>query len=434
MERLIVEIELKLINNPTLGLIWATFAFFVGFAAVSLYGPAAKSFKELLHLSGIELGLLVSVPYLTGSLLRLPFGAWVDKVGGRKPMLTLLFLSILGMGGLTLLLFSYYPDRMSKEFYPIILLLGVLSGCSIATYSVGIAQVSYCYPKSKQGTALGIYAGIGNTAAGIFALILPIAISAWGLPRAYLAWFVFLLAGTLLYAIFAVDACYFQLTSKGVPRERAVDIAKQMGQELIPKGGFFAALAHSAKNFKTWILVFLYAICFGAGFLGLTAWLPAYWSIYHGVSIVLAGTLTALGYSILASLVRVLGGYMSDRVGGERVALSGFVFMLAGSMVVFLTVNFYVGLIGTILLGIGVGLANAAVFKLVSKYVPEAVGGAAGWVGGLGSLGGFVAPPALGAFVQFMGGSGYAKGFVIYIILSLIAVFVTALLKRFGGE
>lgn len=236
------------------------------------------------------------------------------------------------------------------------------------------------------------------------------------------------------YAIFAVDACYFQLTSKGVPRERAVDIAKQMGQELIPKGGFFAALAHSAKNFKTWILVFPYAICFGAGFLGLTAWLPAYWSIYHGVSIVLAGTLTALGYSILASLVRVLGGYMSDRVGGERVALSGFVFMLAGSMVVFLTVNFYVGLIGTILLGIGVGLANAAVFKLVSKYVPEAVGGAAGWVGGLGSLGGFVAPPALGAFVQFMGGSGYAKGFVIYIILSLIAVFVTALLKRFGGE
>ena len=49
------------------------------------------------------------------------------------------------------------------------------------------------------------------------------------------------------------------------------------------------------------------------------------------------------------------------------------------------------------LIGLGMGLANAAVFKMVPKYVPHAVGGASGLVGGLGALGGFVIPPFLGA-------------------------------------
>ena len=49
------------------------------------------------------------------------------------------------------------------------------------------------------------------------------------------------------------------------------------------------------------------------------------------------------------------------------------------------------------------GLANAAVFKMVPKYVPHAVGGASGLVGGLGALGGFVIPPVLGLFAGALG-------------------------------
>lgn len=75
----------KLKGSPALGLTMATFGFFVGFAAVSLYGPVAKELKSILGLSGIMLGFLVAAPQLTGSLLRIPFGAWVDKAGGRNP-------------------------------------------------------------------------------------------------------------------------------------------------------------------------------------------------------------------------------------------------------------------------------------------------------------------------------------------------------------
>ncbi len=83
-----------------------------------------------------------------------------------------------------------------------------------------------------------------------------------------------------------------------------------------------------------------------------------------------------------------------------------------------------------ILLGLGMGVGNAAVFKLVSQAVPEAVGGASGWVGGLGAFGGFVFPPILGAFVRWLGEPGYAAGFVLFIGLAIAALGLAYVLRR----
>jgi len=75
------------------------------------------------------------------------------------------------------------------------------------------------------------------------------------------------------------------------------------------------------------------------------------------------------------------------------------------------------------------------VFKLVAKYVPEAVGGASGWVGGLGAFGGFVVPPILGTFVDMFGELGYARGFVVYVALALMSITISFMLKkRYGSE
>lgn len=68
------------------------------------------------------------------------------------------------------------------------------------------------------------------------------------------------------------------------------------------------------------------------------------------------------------------------------------------------------------------GLNNAAVFKIVPKVVPKAIGGAAGWVGGLGALGGFVIPPILGRIVDISGKSGYYLGFVVFVIMSILGL------------
>jgi len=78
------------------------------------------------------------------------------------------------------------------------------------------------------------------------------------------------------------------------------------------------------------------------------------------------------------------------------------------------------------LIALGMGVGNAAVFKMVPKYVPQAVGGAAGIVGGLGALGGFIIPPFLGAVVDALGTQGYAGGFFAYVVLAVMAIGVAA--------
>jgi len=415
-------------GTPQRGLFGATLGFFIGFAAVALFGTTAQKLKDVMGLTPVMVGFLVAIPSLTGSLLRIPFAAWVDTTGGRKPMLILLGLSILGMLGLTLTIYSFYPDRLTPGMYPLILLLGALSGCGIATFSVGISQASYWSPKAKQGSALGIYGGVGNLAPGIFTLILPLALTAAGLAGAYLIWLFLLILGTVGYYFTGLNAPYFQLCANGMSPEQARPAAAKLGQEIFPAGNIKDSLFLSAKVWKTWALTAIYFASFG-GFLAMTAWLPTYWKSFLGASAVTAGILTAT-YSILTSLVRVWGGSLSDRLGGERTAMLALTVMLVGGLMLTLSHSFGLSLAAEIVMALGMGVANAAVFKLVPKEVPQAVGGASGWVGGLGAFGGFAIPPLMSAFVRWQGEGGYAIGFVTYIVLALLSLGLAFILQR----
>jgi MFS transporter, NNP family, nitrate/nitrite transporter len=417
------KIAYHLSGTPTSGLVMGTWGFFIGFAAVALYGPAAKYFQEHMHLGGLALGLLVAAPQLTGSLLRIPFGAWVDRVGGRLPMLTLFAMSLVGMWGLVFILLTV--KTLTVATYPIVVFFGFLSGCGVASFSVGIPQVSYWYPQSRQGTALGAYGGIGNLAPGLFTLILPFAIAAWGLAVSYFAWFTFLLVGAAIYAWLARDAYFFQLRKEGADLETSRRIAREKGQELFPTEAVWQAIITAAEDPRTWGLVALYFVSFG-GFLALTAWFPTYWVNLHHMDAKSAGLLGGLGFSLLAAIIRVVGGVISERIGGERTATLAFAGVLAGALILSFVGSFYPALAGELLIALGMGIGNAAVFKMVPKYVPKAVGGAAGLVGGLGALGGFLIPPFLGAVVDAMGINGYAGGFFAYVVLGIMAIVVSA--------
>lgn len=412
----------QLSGSPTVGLTMGTWGFFVGFAAVALYGPAAKYFQEQMHLGGLALGLLVAAPQLTGSLLRIPFGAWVDRVGGRLPMLTLFAMSLVGMWGLVFILMT--AKTLTVAAYPIVIMFGFLSGCGVASFSVGVPQVSYWYPQNRQGTVLGAYGGIGNLAPGIFTLLLPYAIAAWGLAGSYFAWFTFLLIGSAIYAWLARDAYFFQLRQQGFGLDTSRKIAAAKGQELFPNERVWQAVITAAEDPRTWGLVALYFVSFG-GFLALSAWFPIYWVNLHHMDVKSAAMLGGLGFSLLAAVVRVFGGMISERFGGERTALVAFVAVLAGALLLTYVTDFSQALAGELLIALGMGVGNAAVFKMVPKYVPKAVGGASGIVGGLGALGGFIIPPFLGAVVDALGTQGYAGGFFAYVVLAAMAIGVS---------
>ncbi|MCW0482291.1 MFS transporter [Gaoshiqia sediminis] len=404
-------------GNSSRGLLGTTLGFFFGFAAVALYGPTAIKFKEAMDLSPAMLGLLIAIPALSGSLLRIPFGAWVDTTGGKKPFFILMLLSLIGLGGVTLLLVTSYPDGM-KGMYGLVLFFGFLSGSGIATFSVGIGQTSYWFPRKQQGFALGTFGGLGNLAPGLFSIILPVFLTYYGFISAYFAWFLFLLLGTILYGIIGVNAYYFQYRKAGLSDQEAKAKASQNGQEIFPTGGVKDSLVNSAKIKNTWALVVLYFTTFG-GFIALTAWFPTYWSEFQQFAPIKAGLFTAI-FSILASLMRVYGGKLADTFGGEKVALLSMFTILSTAAILSFSSNILLSILIVVLLAVGMGIANAAIFKLVPVYVPKAVGGAAGWVGGLGAFGGFALPPIMGAIAGKLGTVGYARGFIVFVILSLV--------------
>jgi MFS transporter, NNP family, nitrate/nitrite transporter len=418
----------KIVGTPKQGLAGATLGFFVGFAAVALFGPSATKFEDAMGLSAVQVGLLVAMPSLSGSLLRIPFSAWVDTTGGRKPFLTLLGISIVGMAGLTIVVAGFYPDDMDG-LYPVLLFLGLLSGSGIATFSVGISQVSYWYPQARQGTALGAYAGIGNIAPGLFSFLIPVALAGLGLGGSYLIWLAFLTAGTIVYFRIGRNSPYFQLRTEGVPAAEARQVATERGQELFPAARLIDSLKISARVWRTWVLVILYFTTFG-GFIALTAWLPTYWKSFFDAGTFEAGSLTA-AFSIGASVVRIYGGRIADRFGGELTAIGALSTMLVGALVMTFSGTYALSVVGELVMALGMGVGNAAVFKLVPQEVPDAVGGAAGWVGGLGAFGGFAIPPGMALFVS--GDAGYDTGFVIFVGLAILCLSLATILLRSRG-
>ena len=409
----------------------ATIGFFVGFASVSLFNVTALKFKGPMHLNPATLGLLMAMPLLSGSFLRIPFSAWVDRNGGRKPILILLSLAILGVLGVFLTAHALYPKHITPGLYPWLLFLGLLSGCGIATFSPGISQVAFWFPKKKQGWALGAYAGFGNLAPGLFVLLMPLALSHFTLGRVYLIWLAMLIIGTVLYAVLAKNAWYFQLRKSGRTDQQSAAIAKERGAELLPAGKAVKSLQLAAVRWETWGLVLLYFTSFG-GFLALTIWLPNYWHAAFGKPIPTAARIAGV-LSLAASLVRVLGGTWADKIGGRSVGVVALVLIIPGALVAGFSLSFQNSFIGICLIMLGMGLNNAAVFKLLPNIIPEAVSGAAGWVGGLGALGGFVLPPIWGEIVRSQGKTekvaAYAHGMLAFAVLGAGCLALLAVLR-----
>jgi len=269
-----------------------TFAFTVCFAVWMMYGVLITFLVDngIRTWTPAEMGWLIGIPVLTGSIFRLPIGLATDKWGGRV---------VFGL----LLTASAVPTYLvsSCNTYWDFFLAGLGFGMSGTGFAVGIAYTSVWFPKHQQGTALGIF-GAGNAGAALTSMGAPHVLNwltnhgehleAWRtLPKMY--------AGLLA----ATGILFLLATKNRLPPGSA---AKTMMQRLEP-----------LANLRVWRFGLYYFFVFG-GFVALAQWLVPYYVNAYATSVALAGTLAACN-SLPSGVIRALGGYLSDKFGARTV-------------------------------------------------------------------------------------------------------------------
>ena len=337
-----------------------TLSFAVCFTAWGLVGAFAPRFRQLFDLTATQTALLVAVPVLLGALARIPMGMLTDRFGGRA-----VFAALMIAAAVPLLL----VPRASS--FRELLVLAFFTGAAGSSFAVGVGYVSPWAPAEKQGTALGVF-GLGNIGQSAAVFLGPVIALAVGWQTVFRGLAIVLLAWGVLFALLARNA-----PVRAKPKSLS------------------ATLLVLRRERLAWVLSLFYFLTFG-GFVAFSIYLPVLLKDAFGLSPTDAG-FRAAGFVVLATLLRPVGGWLADRIGGARV-LSG-VFLGIVPFGLLLTwpamLPFTVGALGcAAMLGIG----NGAVFKLVPQYFPGQTGTITGLVGAMGGLGGFFPPLVLGVF------------------------------------
>jgi NNP family nitrate/nitrite transporter-like MFS transporter len=346
---------------PARQLLLGTLSFAVCFAAWGLVAAFAPRFRETFHLSATETALLVAVPVLLGSLARLPVGMLADRFGGRA-VFTLLMLAVAVPVWLV-------PGAAS---YRQLLGVAFCLGLAGASFPIGVGYVSRWTPAGRQGTSLGVY-GLGNAGQSAAVFLGPVLAAAIGWQTVFKGAAVLLVAWGVAFALLARNAP----TAPGAARPKGVsNLLRVLGREPL-----------------AWVLSLFYFLTFG-GFVAFSIYLPALLRDPFGLKPADAG-FRAAGFVVLATLLRPVGGWLADRIGGARVLAGVFTGILPFALLLTwpAILPFSVGALGCAAL---LGLGNGAVFKLVPQYFPDDTATVTGLVGAMGGLGGFFPPLLLG--------------------------------------
>ncbi len=131
----------------------------------------------------------------------------------------------------------------------------------------------------------------------------------------------------------------------------------------------------------------------------------------------------------VGALVRPLGGYVADRIGGVRAltalfAVAACAFAAIGSGIASIWLALPVFVVGMLALGMG----NGSVFQLVPQRFRDEIGVMTGLVGIAGGVGGFYLASSLGVAKQVTG--SYGPGFLVFAGLAAVALVSIAGVRR----
>ena len=304
-----------------------------------------------------QLFWLAALPGLSGAVFRAMYSFVVPIFGGRNFTVwstLMLLLPTLWIG---------FAVQDPNTNYMVFAAIALLCGLGAGNFSSSMANISFFYPKRLQGTALGANAGVGNLGVAIAQLIAPMAMYGGAL---------LILGGKAQTREIAGVATQIWLQNAGfiwVPLIVLAVFAAWFGMDNIAtvRAGFAEQVA-IVKHKQQWRMSWLYTGTFGS-FIGLAAGFPMLVNT-------LFPTVDAFSFAfigpLLAALVRPLGGWLADRLGGAIITFWIFVVMAIAPLaaVLFLPTSGSGGnLTGFVLafmaLFVAAGIGNGSTFRMI---------------------------------------------------------------------
>ncbi|WP_418262375.1 MFS transporter [Flavobacterium faecale] len=422
-----------------------TLAFTICFACWTLNGVLVTFLVDrgIFNWNVVQVGWLLGIPILTGSIMRLPIGILTDKFGGKYVFATLLLLCSIPL----------FLLPLADSFF-MFAILSFLFGMVGTSFAVGIGYTSIFYPKEWQGRALGIF-GMGNAGAAITTFVAPSLLNHFSATDPTSGWKMLPIAYGAVLLFIGVLFLFFAENKK-----------LEKSNRTIPQ------MLTTLKSPRVWRFGAYYFLVFGC-FVAYSQWLlPNFMNVYS-TSLVMGGMFATM-FSLPSGVIRAFGGYLSDKFGARTVmywVLSSSVILSALLMVpkmeittagpgvmagkkgivtavsptnvrigetdfpidskpeaveqgnifpvksswqkviveqnqevnkkellakgvtrITFDANMWVYLVLVIMIGISWGIGKAAVYKHIPEYFPTEIGVVGGMVGLLGGLGGFFGP------------------------------------------
>ncbi|MBI5182638.1 MAG: NarK/NasA family nitrate transporter [Nitrospirae bacterium] len=357
---------------------WTLFCSFLYFdfcfAVWVLNGAMAPFISETFNLTPAEKGFMLSVPIISGALMRFPLGVLSQYIGRKSAALVEMGVIILGLGWGFFFVKSYTD----------VLLMGIPLGIAGASFGVALSLGGGWFPPQYKGLAIGI-AGAGNSGAVLAVLFAPPLAIRYGWQNVYGFAVALMLLPFLLMLIFAKE-----------PPDREKKTFGENMKVLVEK--------------DAWVFNISYILTFG-GYIGFTNFLPTLFHDGYGISKAMMGQLAA-PIIVMASITRIIGGWIADRIGGLNVMITICVAVCVISLIATTLPPIIFMMAIMFLLFCALGAGNGSTFQLVPHRWPVTTAIAMSLIGEIGALGGGLIPNAMGLSKQYYGTFSY--GFLLW--------------------
>ena len=392
------------------------FAFFLCFFAWFGIAPLMAEVRVELGLTKAQVGNTIIGAVSATVFGRIAIGWLCDRYGPRLTYTWLLILASFPVMGIGL-----------AHDYTTFLIFRILIGLIGASFVITQYHTTNMFAPNVVGTANATSAGWGNLGGGATQIGMPMIFSiftvGFGVNAAFgwrasmvVAGAVILLTG-FLYFFFTTDApdgSYKELRAQG-----------KMPAAGKTSGNFL----HALKDYRVWVLFFIYAACFGIE-LTIFGTLALYMFDYFGLNLVTAG-MVAASFGLMNIFARTLGGIFGDNFASlwglkGRATWLFIALLLEGlALMLFSQMNVLWLAIPTLLIfSLFTQMSEGATFSVVPFISKKSLGAVAGVVGAGGNVG------AVSAGFLFKGDNWDHSYFILGVLVTAAAFL--ALLIRFS--